>query len=97
MEVEFLGRRVQWDDEKNELNKKKHGFTLEEARFVFADPYRIEWFDEEHSDDEDRYKVLGMINNIVFVVYTERGDAGRLISARYATAKERRAYYDGNS
>ncbi len=70
MEVEFLGRRVQWDDEKNELNKKKHGFTLEEARFVFADPYRIEWFDEEHSDDEDRYKVLGMINNIVFVVYS---------------------------
>lgn len=42
MEVEFQGRRIQWDDEKNEINRKKHGFTLEHARFVFADPNRIE-------------------------------------------------------
>lgn len=96
MEVEFQGRRIQWDDEKNEINRKKHGFTLEHARFVFADPNRIELYDDLHSDEEDRYQVIGRVDEILFVVYTELGDATRLISARYATARERRMYY-GNS
>jgi uncharacterized DUF497 family protein len=96
METIFQGRRIEWDDKKNELNIKNHGFSLETARLVFADPERIEVFDELHSDDEDRYQVIGRIGKVVFVVYTEREDAIRLISARLATAKERRAYY-GNS
>jgi len=49
-------------------------------------------YDELHSDDEDRYQVIGHVKGIIFVVYTERGDATRLISARYATASERRMY-----
>lgn len=64
--------------------------------FVFADPNRIELYDDLHSDEEDRYQVIGRVDEILFVVYTERGDATRLISARYATARERRMYY-GNS
>lgn len=54
-------------------------------------------YDDVHSDTEDRYITIGEINGvaiIVFVVYTERDDAIRLISARKATKQERRAYYD---
>ena len=96
MEGKIQGHRVQWDDVKNEINKKKHGISLEAASYVFTDPNRKEFFDELHSDEEDRYRVIGCIGKIVFVVYTERGDASRLISARFANARERRAYY-GNS
>lgn len=52
---------------------------------------------EKHSEDEDRYITIGMIDNVacvVMVVYTERGEAVRLISARKATSQERRMYYD---
>ena len=93
METIFQGRRIEWDDEKNEINIKKHGFSLATARLVFADPNRIELYDEAHSDDEDRYQVIGRIGKVVFVVYTERENVVRMISARLATAKERRAYY----
>lgn len=93
METIFEGRLIEWDDEKNERNIKKHGLSLSTARLVFADPNRIELYDELHSDEEDRYQVIGRIGKVVFVVYTERNEAIRLISARYATAKERRAYY----
>jgi len=58
---------------------------------------RLELYDDVHSDIEDRYITIGEINGVaivVFVVYTERDDAIRLISARKATKQERRAYYD---
>lgn len=87
------GYPVEWDEQKNELNKKKHGISFETAALVFADVNRIEYFDRLHSIEEDRYVVLGRVNNILFVVYTEREDASRLISARLATATERRIYY----
>ncbi len=60
---------------------------------VFADEERIEYYDEIHSVDEDRYVVLGCVHGILYVVYTVRGDAARLISARMANAIERRIYY----
>lgn len=60
---------------------------------VFADEDRLEWPDLAHSDDEERYKVLGRVGNILLVIYTQRGDVTRLISARKATAKEREVYY----
>ena len=93
MEIEAQGLRIQWDDKKNEINRKKHGLSLEEASYVFNDPYRKEYFDVFHSNEEDRYRVIGSIGKIIFVVYTERGDVTRMISARLATASERRAYY----
>ncbi len=83
----------EWDDEKNRINKRKHHVSFETAEKVFADEYRVEWFDEKHSDEEDRYITLGMVNDIVHVVYTERGVAIRLISARRADKDERRRYY----
>ena len=92
----FQDRPIEWDDEKNEINVRKHGISFETAAYVFADENRIELYDELHSDEEDRYQVIGRVGKVLFVIYTERGEAVRLISARYATAKERRVYY-GNS
>ncbi len=86
--------RFQWDEEKNRLNQKKHHISFEYATYVFDDEYRYEVFDEEHSDDEDRYDVIGMVDDIIFVVCTYReNDIVRLISARKANKAERRKYY----
>ena len=84
---------VEWDENKNQINIKKHGISFETAALVFADEERIEYYDRLHSTDEDRYVVIGCVQGILFVVYTMRGDAARLISARMANSTERRIYY----
>ena len=88
--------QFEWDEDKNKRNLKIHGIDFETAARVFADPHRLEKYDDSHSDDEDRYITIGEINGtayIVMVVYTERGEVTRIISARKATSQERRAYY----
>ena len=80
-EIEVGEYFVEWDDNKAELNWKKHKIYFEYAARVFLDDNRIDEFDEEHSDFEERRKVIGMVENVLFVVYTERGDKLRLISA----------------
>ena len=84
---------VEWDDNKNQINIRKHGISFETAALVFADEERIEYYDRLHSQDEDRYVVLGCVQGILYVVYTMRQDAARIISARMATPQERRIYY----
>ena len=84
---------VEWDDNKNRINIRKHGVSFETAALVFADEERIEYYDKLHSLDEDRYVVLGCVQGILYVVYTMRGEAARLISARMATPTERKIYY----
>lgn len=84
---------VEWDDNKNQTNIQKHGISFETAALVFADEERIEYYDSVHSLEEDRFVVLGCVQGILYVVYTMRGDASRLISARMATPRERRIYY----
>lgn len=74
--------------------KKKHNISFETAAHVFDDPECIEMYDFEHSTNEDRYIALGVVGDVLFVVYTERKEAIRLISARLATNAERRLYYD---
>ena len=86
----------QWDSEKAELNWRKHTVKFEDAALVFGDENRIERYDSEHSYDEDRYITIGKVESILFVIYTERDEITRLISARRATSKERRDYYAGN-
>ena len=88
-ELEF-----EWDEEKAEINLKKHGISFDRAILVFADENSIEYYDAGHSGHEDRYNIIGMVDQILFVVYTERRDAIRIISARHATRQERRLYYD---
>ena len=85
--------RVEWDDRKNEINRRKHGISFETAAYVFLDEYRLEDVDEAHSTDELRYITIGRVHSVIFVVYTQRREASRLISARMATPLERRAYY----
>ena len=64
------------------------------AAKVFLDDYKIEEFDEIHSDFEDSYKVIGKVGNILAVIYTEREDRNRIISARRATKSEEEQYYE---
>ncbi|MEZ3464589.1 MAG: BrnT family toxin [Lachnospiraceae bacterium] len=87
----------EWDEDKNKINLEKHGIDFETAILVFNDMQRIEIFDLEHSVEEDRYNTIGMVNDVLFVVYTERKDNIRLISARLATKTERSIYYDQDS
>lgn len=84
---------VEWDDNKNQINIRKHGISFDTAALVFADEERIEYYDKLHSQGEDRYVVLGCVQGILYVVYTMRDEAARLISARMAMPKERKIYY----
>ena len=90
--------KFEWDREKEKTNIKKHGVTFEQASFVFADRYALNKYDEEHSEDEDRWIILGKSFNevLLLVVHTFRNKDGieytRIISARKATKKEKQAY-----
>ena len=94
MTKEVYGLTVEWDTNKNEINKKKHGISFEAAALVFADEHYLELYDDEHSIDEDRYIAIGLVEHILFVVHTMRNENVRMISARLATKQERRFYYD---
>ena len=89
MSLEF-----EWDEEKEQINIAKHGIDFATASHVFLDPDRLEYYDEKHSTtDEDRYITIGFVADVLTVVYTERRDALRIISARIATKKEKVIYY----
>ena len=86
--------RFEWDSDKNEINKTKHGISFEQILPVFDDPYFLERYDSEHSSmDEVRYFGLGCVNGIIVVAtsYTERKRI-RIISARLASSKEEEVY-----
>ena len=93
MRITIAGTLVEWDENKNSNNIRKHSISFETAALVFADEERIEYYDRLHSLEEDRFVVLGCVHGVLYVVYTMRGEAARLISARMATSKERRIYY----
>ena len=84
----------EWDPEKNRINQRKHGIPFEVAILVFDDENRLEEYDISHSDDEDRYSVIGMVGKLLYVVCTYRTENKvRIISARLATKLEKRRYY----
>ena len=84
----------EWDREKAKLNKIKHGVSFKTAVRVFNDPNRLDLPDDEHSFNETRRKVIGIADDILFVIYTERRENFRIISARVAEEDERRDYYE---
>ena len=86
--------KFEWNEEKNRLNIEKYKLSFETALHVFEDPNYIEIYDFEHSTYEDRYIAIGLVGEVLFVVFTERKDYIRIIYARLATAMERRLYYD---
>ena len=87
-----------WNPTKASSNQKKHGVTFEEATSVFFDEYATQFFDDGHSQEEDRFIMLGMSikARVLIVCHCERGEGEtiRIISARRATARER-TYYEG--
>ena len=95
MDVNFeLGEyKFEWDSEKAEKNFRKHGIKFEDAALVFFDENKIDDFDEIHSDFEERYKIIGRVKKILAVIYTERGEKNRIISARRADKDEEEDYY----
>jgi hypothetical protein len=88
--------RINWDPLKAAENFRKHGVSFDEARGVFADPFRGVVPDDDHSDDEDRYVAVGSTptGKLLIVFYTSDGDDARLISARRPTRSEARRYMD---
>ncbi len=92
-EIEIGDIVVEWDDNKAESNYKKHGIRFRVAARIFLDDNRIDYFDDLHSDFEDRWKIIGKVRDVLAVIYTERGEKYRIISARYATREEEEEYY----
>ena len=82
----------EWDPEKDRINKKIHGISFSAAKFVFNDIERWERYDSSHSEDEDRWQTIGLVNKVLFVVYTEQRETIRIISARMADENERKVY-----
>jgi uncharacterized DUF497 family protein len=91
--------KFEWDPPKAAANLKKHQVSFDEARSVFYDEFAVQFFDEEHSSDEDRFLMLGMSSGakLLLVCHCERehGEVIRIISARKATKRES-AFYQGD-
>lgn len=87
-----------WDDAKATANLCKHGVTFAQATYAFRDPFAVEWLDQRAVYGEERVILLGMSGGqILSVVYTERGENIRIISARRATKYEKDTYYRENA
>lgn len=88
-----------WDENKNQKNQIKHGISFDEAKTVFWDENAILFDDVEHSEEEDRFLLLGMSNEtnvcIVCHCYRESDSIIRIISARKATKMEEERYVRG--
>lgn len=89
--------RFEWDEQKAESNKQKHGVTFKEAQTVFYDENARLIYDPEHSVEEDRYILLGVSSSLrlllVCHLYKENDELIRIISARKATKNERQQYF----
>ncbi len=93
----MLRRRFEWDVRKAASNAQKHRVRFEQAATAFDDPFALIADDDDHSDDEHRQQLIGLgESGLLLVVFTERGDQAdsvyRLISARKATKREKKAY-----
>lgn len=89
MSLEF-----EWDSDKARSNVKKHRIAFEEASTVFSDSLAMTIHDPDHSDDEERYLILGesVRERLLVVSFTDREDRIRIISARVANRRERKKY-----
>jgi uncharacterized protein len=87
----------EWDKGKAETNLIKHGVSFDDAQTIFKDPLYVDFYDPDHSEDEDRYLIIGesIRGKLLIVSYTERGNKTRIISARETTKTERKMYEEG--
>ena len=90
--------KFEWHPNKATANLKRHQVSFEEAQTVFYDDFAVQFFDDAHSDEEDRFLMLGMsvYSKLLIVCHCERevGEVIRIISARKATKRES-AFYRG--
>ena len=90
--------KFEWDEPKATANLKKHQISFEEAKSIFFDEFGVQFFDEDHSPNEERFLMLGMSSRakLLIVCHCERGQGAviRIISARKATKRES-AFYRG--
>jgi uncharacterized DUF497 family protein len=85
----------EWDDAKSRSNEAKHGLPFSDATAVFLDPLRADYDASNPGDGEARRKTVGLLAvGLMTVVYTRRGEAIRIISARRANRSEERRYGD---
>jgi uncharacterized DUF497 family protein len=86
----------EWDKRKNQTNQKKHGVSFQEAESVFYDEKAVQFWDDDHSEREDRFLLLGRSSKmrILLIVHCYRDEDSiiRIISARKATQKESQQY-----
>lgn len=89
--------KFEWDEEKAELNLRKHDVDFDEAATVFDDLFYVDFYDPKHSIEEHRFLMIGESNRqrLLIISYVERNDKIRIISARELTAQERRNYEHG--
>lgn len=87
----------EWDPLKAALNLEKHGVSFSEASTVFGDFLSVTIADPIHSEDEQRFVILGIsaLRRLVVVVHTMREEGIRIISARLAEPNEKRKYQEG--
>ena len=87
-------QEFEWDADKAEANLRKHRIAFEAASRVFEDDFAFEWQDADLAYGEMRFVITGMVDGrLLRVVYTERNDRIRIISARKATPHEQKEYY----
>lgn len=88
----------EWDENKNRTNQHKHGISFDEAKTVFYDEEALVRDDPEHSEEEERFIILGLSNkaNLLVVCHCFRASETviRIISARKATKTESQSYYE---
>ena len=88
----------EWDPDKENSNLRQHGISFDEAKSVFFDDYALQFYDEAHAEEQDRFLLLGLSNTsrLLMIVHCERegGNIIRIISARKATTTET-GYYKG--
>jgi uncharacterized DUF497 family protein len=84
----------EWDTHKARKNEETHGVSFDEASTAFRDTLSLTIHDPLHSDEEDRFILIGNSarNRLLVIVHTERGENIRIVSARKATKKERKQY-----
>ncbi len=89
--------RFEWDKKKERINIRKHGISFEEARTVFYDEKAIQFFDPDHSEDEDRFLLLGISSKLRILIvchcFRESETVIRLFSARKADKDEEQEYW----
>ena len=93
----ILNPRFEWDNSKAAKNRSRHGILFEAAITAFDDPLQLRFEDAAHSQmQEEREILIGKMDNgvIVVVVFTQREEVFRLISARRAERKEKNIYYE---